>query len=147
MDSLSTLFFGLILGIGLGILLYRRMSQQRISDAFTRGQEQMRVEVATLETRLEGERTQHEQAVLAQHQKYEEKLAILQDAKKEMTLEFKNLANTILEKKTQKFTEVNQNNMDAILKPLKEQIHKFEKQVQSTYEKDTKERTLLGKEI
>ena len=39
------------------------------------------------------------------------------------------MANTILEKKSEKFAEQNQKNIDQILKPLGEKISNFEKSV------------------
>jgi len=61
--------------------------------------------------------------------------------------EFKNLAQNILEEKTQKFTEVNEQKMKAILDPLKNDLGIFKKKVEETYDKESKERFSLGKEI
>jgi len=61
--------------------------------------------------------------------------------------EFKNLAQNILEEKTQKFTEVNEQKMKAILDPLKNDLGVFKQKVEETYDKESKERFSLGKEI
>jgi len=61
--------------------------------------------------------------------------------------EFKNLAQNILEEKTQKFTEVNEQKMKAILDPLKNELGTFKQKVEETYDKESKERFSLGKEI
>ena len=61
--------------------------------------------------------------------------------------EFKNLAQNILEEKTQKFTEVNEQKMKAILDPLKNDLGIFKQKVEETYDKESKERFSLGKEI
>jgi DNA recombination protein RmuC len=61
--------------------------------------------------------------------------------------EFRNLAQNILEEKTQKFTEVNEAKMKAILDPLKNDIGIFKQKVEDTYDKESKERFSLGKEI
>ncbi|MCX6283590.1 MAG: DNA recombination protein RmuC, partial [Bacteroidetes bacterium] len=61
--------------------------------------------------------------------------------------EFKNLANDILEEKTKKFTEQNRTKLDEILKPLCEKIREFEKKVEDTYDKESKQRFSLEKEI
>ena len=53
-----------------------------------------------------------------------------------LTDAFKNLANEILEEKTQKFTEQNKNNLNEILNPLKEKITSFEQKVENTNEKN-----------
>ncbi len=62
-------------------------------------------------------------------------------------IEFRNLANEILEEKTQKFTEQNRTKLDEILKPLGERIKEFEKKVDETYDKESKQRFSLEKEI
>lgn len=61
--------------------------------------------------------------------------------------EFKNLANEILEEKTRKFTEQNRTKLDELLKPLGEKLRDFEKKVEETYDKESKQRFSLEKEI
>ena len=61
--------------------------------------------------------------------------------------EFRNLAQNIFEEKTQKFTEVNEQKMKAILDPLKNDLGIFKQKVEETYDKESKERFSLGKEI
>ena len=81
-------------------------------------------------------------------------LAKLSENKEEQTrkeeetrLQFKNLANEILEEKTKKFTEQNKARLDEILSPLGEKIKAFEKRVEETYDKESKQRFSLEKEI
>jgi len=62
-------------------------------------------------------------------------------------LEFKNLANDILDEKTLKFTELNKVRLEELLKPLGEKIRDFEKKVEETYDKESKQRFSLEKEI
>jgi DNA recombination protein RmuC len=64
-----------------------------------------------------------------------------------LRIAFKNLANEILEEKTQKFTEQNSTKLDAILKPLGEKIISFEKKVEEAYHKESNERFSLVNEI
>ena len=61
--------------------------------------------------------------------------------------EFRNLAQTLLDEKAKKFTEVNEQNMTAILNPLKTQLVDFKQKVEDTYDKESKERFSLGKEV
>ncbi|PCH60900.1 MAG: DNA recombination protein RmuC [SAR86 cluster bacterium] len=77
----------------------------------------------------------------------QEKLKLLNDSRQQMTVEFKNIANEILEDKSQKFTDSNKRNMAAILTPLQERIQLFEKKVEETYDKESKERFSLAKEV
>jgi DNA recombination protein RmuC len=50
--------------------------------------------------------------------------------------EFKLLADTILEEKSNKFTEQNKKNIESILTPLKEKILTFEKKVETTHKEN-----------
>ena len=61
--------------------------------------------------------------------------------------EFRNLAQGILDEKTQKFTEVNEEKMKAILDPLKLELIGFKQKVDDTYDKESKERFTLEKEV
>ena len=61
--------------------------------------------------------------------------------------EFRNLAQSILEEKTEKFTLVNEEKMNAILNPLKAQLGEFRQKVEETYDRESKERFSLGREI
>lgn len=63
------------------------------------------------------------------------------------TKEFENLANKILDEKSQKFAAQNQSNLDTILNPLKEKISAFEKKVEQTYKEESAERITLKTEI
>lgn len=62
-------------------------------------------------------------------------------------LEFENIANKILEEKTEKFTNVNQKSLESILKPLGENIERFKKQVEQSYSNEAKERFSLGEQV
>lgn len=84
---------------------------------------------------------------LAECSQSTEKLQILADAKTQLTDQFQNLANQILEDKSQRFTQMNQENLGALLGPLQERIKEFQQQVASTYDVDSKERLTLQTEI
>jgi DNA recombination protein RmuC len=58
-------------------------------------------------------------------------------------LQFEKIANQILEEKSGKFTESNKTNIEALLKPLGENIDIFKKKVEETYDKESKERFSL----
>jgi len=92
--------------------------------------------ISELETTIEKDRENNIQ-----------KLAILEDAKERLSLEFQNLGNKIFEDKSKKFTIQNKENLESVLNPLKEQIKDFDKKVSDTYEKETKERISLVAQI
>lgn len=71
----------------------------------------------------------------------------IEGLQKQSAEHFSNLANKILEEKTQKFTQQNKENLDIVLKPLNEKLKDFEKKVEDTYIKNVKDRTDLQAEI
>jgi DNA recombination protein RmuC len=71
----------------------------------------------------------------------------LEEQQKQLQTQFENMANAILEKKSEKFAEQNQKNIDQILKPLGEKIKSFEESVQDKYVKDQEGRAGLAKQI
>lgn len=66
---------------------------------------------------------------------------------KKFNTEFENIANRVLDDKTLKFTKQNRDNLELILKPLGENISTFRKKVEEVYDKESKERFSLGKEL
>ncbi|WP_416336210.1 DNA recombination protein RmuC [Chryseobacterium flavum] len=73
----------------------------------------------------------------------EEITKIQEDSK----LQFENLANKILEEKTEKFTALNQNNLKNILEPFQEKITDLKNKVNEAYEKENKERFSLAEKV
>ena len=73
----------------------------------------------------------------------EEIVKIQEEAK----LQFENLANKILEEKTLKFTEQNQQNLKNILNPLQENITDFEKKVENTHKESIDYHAALRQQI
>ncbi|MDH8701374.1 DNA recombination protein RmuC [Dysgonomonadaceae bacterium PH5-43] len=71
----------------------------------------------------------------------------LETVRKQLNLEFEVIANKILEEKSNKFTQLNKDNLNDILKPLGENIEGFKKKVEEVYDKESKERFSLGKEV
>jgi len=67
--------------------------------------------------------------------------------REELNKEFKLLANEILEEKTKKFSELNEEKIANILNPLKEKIQNFEKKVDETYNNETREKASLREEL
>jgi DNA recombination protein RmuC len=63
------------------------------------------------------------------------------------TKEFENLANKILEEKTNKFTEQNKENLKNILSPLQDKIQLFEKKVEDTHKESIDYHAALRQQI
>ena len=67
--------------------------------------------------------------------------------RKQFNTEFENIATKILDDKTKKFTDLNKDNLETILKPLGENLKSFKDKVEEVYDKESKERFSLGKEV
>lgn len=91
---------------------------------------------ASLEVRLEGERT-----------RYEEQLQLLRQARESLVQEFENLANRIFDAKQQKFSEQSSRTLNSSIDPLRKEIHDFRKKVEDAYDKENAERNKLVGQI
>jgi len=96
----------------------------------------LQTKLSELETRLEDER-----------RNALEKLALLQEAREQLKMEFQNVANKIFEDKSQKFTDQNRENIEGVLKPMREQLLEFKKKVEDVYDKESKDRISLREEV
>ncbi len=92
--------------------------------------------ITQLETLLEKER-----------QYSREKLQLLEENKEHMKLEFKELAENILQNNSQKFSTQNSETLTKMITPIKEQFDAFKKQINDVYIKETQERSMLQSEI
>ncbi|MCL7754109.1 DNA recombination protein RmuC [Polaribacter sp. Z022] len=91
-------------------------------------------------TRLETEYKNTEEKL----QENKEEVEKLQD---KFTKEFENLANKILEEKSNKFTEQNKENLKIILNPLQEKIKVFEDKVDKTHKESIDYHAALRQQI
>src|SRR6266478_1194921 len=105
-------------------------------DQLSAEQLQLKTKIAELTTSLEAERKQND-----------EKLALLSEAKEQLTASFRSLANDILEEKSQKFTDQNKANIDSILGPLNVKIQDFQGKVEQFYISEGKDRSALSEQV
>ena len=96
----------------------------------------LNAQVATLTMQLTQERNQSS-----------EKLALLQSAREELTHQFKNLANDILEEKSKRFSEQNQQSLGQLLDPLKTKLQEFQGKVEQVYVQEGKDRSALAEQV
>lgn len=168
MDILSLILIIILLGITLGLLWLQthkvpRSTVQKIEQEknhavieWTKLQERehmLQQAKEIVEKALERERQERSAIertlestnayLQAQQEKYQTQQDEMLHLRKQFHLEFQQMANTILEEKTQKFTAVNQQNLDQILTPLKEKIKTFEEKVERTYQQESAERNVL----
>lgn len=69
------------------------------------------------------------------------------ELRRQFNIEFENIASRILDEKSEKFTKINRDNLDNILKPLGENIESFRKKVEDVYDAESKQRFHLGEEV
>jgi DNA recombination protein RmuC len=139
-----------------------------LKENLTKAEEQARNVRQEAEERLEHERNKLERELEDIRQKYldaansleksrafyqaqeqkiiEQKQEIIQ-LQKTLTTEFENIANKILEEKTQKFTDQNKVNLNQILDPLKDKIKTFEEKVDKHYTNENNEKISLREQL
>ncbi|MFU2133469.1 DNA recombination protein RmuC [Gallibacterium anatis] len=78
---------------------------------------------------------------------FAEQQQLLENNKKQLTLEFQQLANQILEEKSRSFSQSNQVALDSLLKPFKEQIEGFQKRVNEVHSETVKGNASLEAEL
>ncbi|MCX6199741.1 MAG: DNA recombination protein RmuC [Bacteroidetes bacterium] len=167
MIALVFLFVGVAFGFGGAFLYFKSKGDSQLSTA---NEKARMVEQGLAEAKQESKLllTETERKVNEERKRFEELNSAFASTKKEneflnkslveqkteleqlnkkFTIEFENLANRILEEKSQKFADQNKNNLDIILNPLKERIKEFELKVDKTYKDESAERITLKTEI
>ena len=84
-----------------------------------------------------------EESFKAQRERLADQEKSIQDIQQKFQLEFQNIANKLLDEKSQKFIETNRTNLDVLLNPLKENIKAFEEKVDKVYNMEAAERNTL----
>jgi len=84
-----------------------------------------------------------EEAFKAQRERLVDQERSIQEIQQKFQLEFQNIANKLLDEKSQKFVETNRANLDILLNPLKENIKAFEEKVDKVYNMEAAERNTL----
>ena len=100
-------------------------------------------EKAELKTALEKEKIAFEK----EQQHHNEKLQQLEQSRKEMSQQFENLANRILEEKSKNFQEQNRTSLEHLINPLKNDINSFRAKVEQTYDRENQDRVRLRTQI
>ena len=145
----SLLLLGLPFALCVGLLVYifnlratvARLSQETLtsnalSESLRKEREMALQNAIRLEAELETERKQGQGRIES-----------LNEAKEALTIQFKNLANEILEDKSKRFAEQNVASLDALLKPLQTKLSEFKEQVNTSYNNEARERFALKSEI
>ncbi len=148
-DLSTLLFLGLLIAACAGLLIYVLTLRSRFSSA-----ELVLAEQTTLVASLRAERDTALQNAIRLEASLESerkqglgRIESLNEAKEALTIQFKNLANDILDDKTRRFTEQNALSLDALLKPLQTKLTEFKEQVSTSYANESRERFALKSEI
>jgi len=120
-------------------LIEIEQTQQNLStqrDALLKDQAGFLSRIAELDTTLNKERTQAQ-----------EKLELLNEAREQLSNQFKTLAGEILDEKSKKFTDQNQTNLSQLLNPLKQQLTDFKMKIEEVYVNEGKDRSVLTDQV
>lgn len=97
-------------------------------------------ELASVGTRLEEERKQAEEKITLLRE-------MTESGKKALTEEFQNLANSILEDKTKRFSEQNLESLGQVLTPFRERLNEFKSRVEEIHYQDAQQQAALKAEL
>lgn len=117
--------------------------KQKITDAVQEELRTLKQDFAAASQRLATE-TANNQAL---HEKLSTQKQEIETLNKKFNTEFENIANRILETKTEKFTELNKANLTGILEPLGKNITEFKTKVEEVYQKESEQRFSLGERV
>ena len=96
---------------------------------------------------LTGEHASLKASAHEQSEGAREKLALLDQAEQRLRESFQNLANQILDAKTERFKEQSAEHLGGLLDPLKVQLKEFREAVTQTHANEQRERGMLAQEI
>lgn len=163
MDSEILLLLGGILLIALVLLLFRQQNHNGIQfpdkdlfvskdlyQALLAQHEQLRADLAGNEDELRSALSQlaaREQQIFHLEETLQHQKAEVEQLQTRFKTEFENIANRLLEEKSQRFTEQNARNMQSVLLPLKDKIKEFEENVDRKFMEETREKTSLREEL
>lgn len=169
-SNLIFLFSGFIIGVLLGWLLtqVKRNEQIRKTDA---AMDKLRLENAFLKRNYDHQQKQLEEQEVAidqlrsknadlglknadlksnyyhQQKRLEEQKEELNKLEKKFEDVFKNLANNILERNSEKFTRQNKTQLNELLLPLQQRIFDFERKIAKTHQDNVERYAKLGQQI
>ena len=151
------LIVSIVLGVLFLISLFVYFRQKDAKEQLLKEREQLQqqigaFELQSAELREQNQALELQNAVLqskyeSEMQSWQEKIELLQNAKDELSREFKNLSNRIFEDKSKQFSSLNREQLELLLKPFREQITNFSKEAREQFEEELKDRHLLKNEL
>ena len=122
---------------------------ERVNDLEQKAREaaaQLDARNAALQT-AHGELTQVRTRADADREGLRAQIELLTDAKTALSDQFRTLATEILEEKSKRFAEQNQQNLGTLLDPLRTQLSEFKGKVEEVYVQEGKERFALSEQV
>lgn len=151
----------LVLGIAIGFILatlFRSSKGNAINNMVPKGQledkdlqlkrsEELNRSIQAQNIELNKDNATLEANLLNLQEKLEEQKAEFIQLNNQAQLQFKELANSILQEKTQTFKKTNQEELQHILKPLKDNIQQFKQDLNQKFNQDAKDKGALQEAI
>lgn len=163
MDIIAFLTTGLIVGAVAGWIFTRLLLSKKHSETLAPLKEQIvrletqlaykTEEAVSLKNELEKFSTLREQLSRSEtenkalREKLETGKEDLEKLYEKVNLEFSVLANKIFDEKTRSFSQISSEKIDNLIKPLSENLKDFKQRVNEVYDKESKERFNLAREI
>ncbi|GAA3710659.1 DNA recombination protein RmuC [Oceanisphaera sediminis] len=140
------------LGLGTRLQLLAQQNRQLQAQLEERGGElqdtrQRLDQQQQLVLKMNGRLKEYETLLRQERQWAAEKQAQFEASETRLGQQFENLAQRIFEQKTHNFRELNQNSLDGVLSPLREQLEGFRRSMQETYADESRQRHSLKFEI
>jgi DNA recombination protein RmuC len=145
-----------VLGIGLGLFIGRLQSKAKYGAAdnekniLIETNNEVRNDLKQVQKEKEAlllENTRQDAELKNLKARLEENQQDIEKLQEKFTKEFENLANKILDEKSNKFTEQNKQNIENILNPLQEKIKLFEDKVDKTHKESIDYHAALRQQI
>jgi DNA recombination protein RmuC len=145
--------YAILLSISFSIIVFLTYISLKLKDKLILSQEyiqelktnntQLSQELQKLQIRHSVLNTQYENEIRFSN----EKITLLQDAKNELSKEFKVLSNQIFENRAKQFSHMQQEQLEMLLKPFREQITNFSIQSKEQFNTESKDRHILKNEL
>ena len=146
-------FLLVLIGSGIGFFMYylyannQYSADKYVAKEMYNDEKQRVIDLSEEKLNLSREIAKYDEKFLSQEENVKKEKIFMADQYDKMRVQFENLANEILDKKSEKFVKLNQSNIDQILKPLGENIDQFKKSIQEKYEKELQGRSILEEQI
>ncbi len=127
-------------------LIVEQAKASQLAEGLSQERERLELRLTEINAELGLEKSRiakAEEAFKAQRERLNEQQEYIDKLQQQFKTEFENIANKLLEEKSNKFTEQNRNQLDTILSPFKEKLKDFEEKVDKVYKAESDERNTL----